>query len=84
MLLSVLHLCSFCQISEHLPFSLYEVDWNLFSPHTQAAVNLIPAVANAGIKSTVCGPGELAAQQMICILESEREREIEMGKGERG
>ncbi|CAK8678205.1 unnamed protein product [Clavelina lepadiformis] len=45
---------------ENLPkdfsFGLYDLDWEVFDEHITGAINRIPAIANVGIRSTVCGP----------------------------
>ncbi|XP_012253528.2 sarcosine dehydrogenase, mitochondrial [Athalia rosae] len=37
-------------------FGLYELDWNVFSTHIEAAIEMVPQFSTAGIKTTVCGP----------------------------
>ncbi|KAJ4441685.1 hypothetical protein ANN_11543, partial [Periplaneta americana] len=44
------------KVPHEFEFSLYELDWIVFSTHMRGAVNLIPKFETAGIKSTVCGP----------------------------
>ncbi|XP_046984325.1 sarcosine dehydrogenase, mitochondrial [Schistocerca americana] len=44
------------KVKEDFEFSLYELDWTVFSSHVREAVNLVPVFETAGIKSTVCGP----------------------------
>ena len=44
------------QVPHDFQFSLYELDWIVFSRHMRGAVNLIPVFETAGIKGTVCGP----------------------------
>lgn len=44
------------QVAHDFQFSLYELDWIVFSRHMRGAVNLIPVFETAGIKGTVCGP----------------------------
>jgi glycine/D-amino acid oxidase-like deaminating enzyme len=46
----------FFQVPHDFQFSLYELDWIVFSRHMRGAVNLIPVFETAGIKGTVCGP----------------------------
>ncbi|GLH06647.1 uncharacterized protein GBIM_12121 [Gryllus bimaculatus] len=43
-------------VASDFEFSLYELDWIVFSAHMQGAVKLVPTFETAGIKSTVCGP----------------------------
>uniref|UniRef100_H2ZAI6 FAD dependent oxidoreductase domain-containing protein n=1 Tax=Ciona savignyi TaxID=51511 RepID=H2ZAI6_CIOSA len=42
-------------------FGLYDMDWDLFSVHSESAVNRIPAVEKTGIHSTVNGPESFTA-----------------------
>ncbi|XP_066993512.2 sarcosine dehydrogenase, mitochondrial isoform X2 [Anabrus simplex] len=44
------------KVAQDFEFSLYELDWIVFSAHMRGAVNLVPVFETAGIKSTVCGP----------------------------
>ncbi|KDR18080.1 Sarcosine dehydrogenase, mitochondrial, partial [Zootermopsis nevadensis] len=44
------------KVPHDFEFSLYELDWIVFSRHMRGAVNLIPKFETAGIKGTVCGP----------------------------
>ncbi|RHY63960.1 hypothetical protein DYB30_011473 [Aphanomyces astaci] len=37
-------------------FSLFELNWDVFSPHIDGAVNRIPILGSTGVRSTVCGP----------------------------
>ena len=39
-------------------FSLFDLDWDVFSVHVEGACNRVPAIEMTGVKSTVCGPGE--------------------------
>ena len=43
------------QVPQDFEFSVYELDWIVFSRHMRGAVNLIPRFETAGIKGTVCG-----------------------------
>lgn len=45
------------QIDMELPFSLFDLDWDVFSSNIAGAINRVPAIETTGIKSTVCGPG---------------------------
>lgn len=37
-------------------FSLYDLDWDVFSAHIDGNVHRLPIIGETGIKSTVCGP----------------------------
>jgi len=43
-------------IPKDFHFGLYDIDWDIFGQHIEAAINRIPAIGEAGIRSTVCGP----------------------------
>lgn len=43
------------KVPQDFAFSVYELDWIVFSRHMRGAVNLIPVFETAGIKGTVCG-----------------------------
>lgn len=45
----------YLQAPQDFAFSVYELDWIVFSRHMRGAVNLIPVFETAGIKGTVCG-----------------------------
>ena len=47
----------FLQLPRDFSFGLYDLDWDVFKPHYESAINRVPAIENAGIRSTVCGPG---------------------------
>ena len=53
----VYSLSLYLQVAEDFAFSLYELDWDVFSHNIGGAINRIPAVETTGVKSTVCGPG---------------------------
>lgn len=38
-------------------FSLFDLDWDVFSYNIDGAINRVPIIEKTGIKSTVCGPG---------------------------
>lgn len=44
------------KLEDDFNFRLYNLDWSTFEDHMQGAEELCPAIANAGVKSTVCGP----------------------------
>ena len=45
------------QVDNDFAFGLFDLDWDVFSHNIQGCVNRVPAIEEAGIKSTVCGPG---------------------------
>lgn len=44
------------KLEDDFNFRLYNLDWSTFEEHLKGTEELCPAVANAGVKSTVCGP----------------------------
>ena len=48
-------------------FSLFDLDWDVFSVHIEGAVNRVPAIEETGVKSTVCGPGMSICQHSTII-----------------
>lgn len=46
----------FIKAPEDFSFSLYELNWDVFNTHVESMNKLIPALATAGIRTTVCGP----------------------------
>ena len=44
-------------MKKEFSFSLFDLDWEVFSVNIAGAVNRVPAIEKTGIKSTVCGPG---------------------------
>ncbi|XP_041481408.1 sarcosine dehydrogenase, mitochondrial-like [Lytechinus variegatus] len=44
------------KMSNDFAFSLYDLDWDVFSVHIDGHVHRVPVIGETGIKSTVCGP----------------------------
>lgn len=44
------------KISPDFPFGLFEMNWGMFGPVYQKVMKRIPALENAGIKTTIVGP----------------------------
>nr|XP_018667188.1 sarcosine dehydrogenase, mitochondrial-like [Ciona intestinalis] len=70
---------------ENLPqdfsFGLYDLDWDIFSIHTNAAINRVPAVETTGIRSTVCGPESFTPDGQPNMGESTQVRGYFHGSG---
>ena len=47
----------FLKIPNDFAFSLYDLDWDVFTFNIEGAINRVPAIEKTGVKSTVCGPG---------------------------
>jgi glycine/D-amino acid oxidase-like deaminating enzyme len=43
-------------VADDFAFGLYDLDWDVFSQHIEGAVRRVPAIGEAGVQSTVCGP----------------------------
>ena len=50
---------SLLKIPNDFAFSLYDLDWDVFTFNIEGAINRVPAIETTGVKSTVCGPGKL-------------------------
>nr|XP_009857807.1 sarcosine dehydrogenase, mitochondrial-like isoform X1 [Ciona intestinalis] len=62
-------------------FGLYDMDWDIFSVHTNAAINRIPSVETTGIRSTVCGPESFTPDGQPNMGESTQVRGYFHGSG---
>ncbi len=61
--------CSlFSQVPKDFAFTLYDLDWDVFTFNIEGAINRVPAIETTGVKSTVCGPGELFFFYRLCSL----------------
>jgi len=49
------------KVKNDFAFSLFDLDWDVFSSNIEGACNRVPAIAETGIKSTVCGPESFTA-----------------------
>jgi len=56
------------QVKNEFSFSLFDLDWEVFSVNIEGAVNRVPAIEKTGIKSTVCGPGMSLHSVRLCLL----------------
>ena len=54
---------SYLQVKDDFAFSLFDLDWDVFSQHIDGAINRIPIIGETGVKSTVCGPGNFSTHQ---------------------
>ncbi|OQR92359.1 sarcosine dehydrogenase, mitochondrial [Achlya hypogyna] len=44
------------KVENEFAFSLFDLDWDVFSTHIAGAVNRVPIIEATGVRSTVCGP----------------------------
>ena len=54
-------------MSNHFAFGLFDLEWDVFSTHIEGAVNRIPVIGETGVKSTVCGPGTINKNAVLCV-----------------
>ncbi|KAL6073063.1 Sarcosine dehydrogenase [Balamuthia mandrillaris] len=55
---------------DDFPFSLFDLDWDVFEAHITGSVKRVPAIAECGIKSTVCGPESFTPDHKPLLGES--------------
>lgn len=58
------------KIDKDFSFSLYDMDWTKMEPIMNAGVELIPDIAEVGIRSTICGPESFTPDGKPIIGES--------------
>jgi len=68
-------------IPKDFHFGLYDIDWDIFGQHIEAAVNRIPAIGEAGIRTTVCGPETFTPDTRPIMGESPQLRGFFYGSG---
>nr|XP_039249163.1 sarcosine dehydrogenase, mitochondrial-like [Styela clava] len=44
------------KVEKNFAFGLFDLDWDVFGQHIEAACNRIPQILHTGIRTTVCGP----------------------------
>ncbi|XP_002158472.3 sarcosine dehydrogenase, mitochondrial [Hydra vulgaris] len=54
-------------LPNNFAFSLYDLDWDVFSSNINGAINRVPIIEKTGIKSTVCGPESFTADHKPLI-----------------
>lgn len=73
--------CNFFQVSNKFAFSLFDLDWDVFSAHIEGACNRVPVIAETGVKSTVCGPESFTADHKPLMGEAPELRGFYHGCG---
>jgi sarcosine dehydrogenase len=48
-------------VQQDFAFSLFDLDWEVFSAHIEGAVQRLPVLETTGVQSTVCGPESFTA-----------------------
>ncbi|KAK5878785.1 hypothetical protein CesoFtcFv8_024163 [Champsocephalus esox] len=69
------------EVSDNFVFSLFDLDWDVFTQHIEGAINRVPALEQTGIKSTVCGPESFTADHKPLMGEAPEVRGFFLGCG---
>lgn len=69
------------KVENEFAFSLFELDWDVFSSNIQGAINRVPVIEKTGIKSTVCGPESFTADHKPLMGETPEVRGYYLGCG---
>ncbi|MGH0150941.1 UNVERIFIED_CONTAM: hypothetical protein FKN15_066275 [Acipenser sinensis] len=69
------------QVSDRFAFSLFDLNWDVFTQHIEGAINRVPALERTGIKSTVCGPESFTADHKPLMGEAPEVRGFFLGCG---
>ncbi|KAM8829191.1 sarcosine dehydrogenase, mitochondrial isoform 2-T6 [Spinachia spinachia] len=69
------------EVSDDFAFSLFDLDWDVFTQHIEGAINRVPALEQTGIKSTVCGPESFTADHKPLMGEAPEVRGFFLGCG---
>ncbi|KAK2188591.1 hypothetical protein NP493_127g01000 [Ridgeia piscesae] len=69
------------KVEDEFAFSLFELDWDVFSSNIQGAINRVPAIEKTGVKSTVCGPESFTADHKPLMGETPEVRGYYLGCG---
>uniref|UniRef100_UPI0037E963FE sarcosine dehydrogenase, mitochondrial n=1 Tax=Semicossyphus pulcher TaxID=241346 RepID=UPI0037E963FE len=69
------------EVSDKFAFSLFDLDWDVFTQHIEGAINRVPGLEQTGIKSTVCGPESFTADHKPLMGEAPEVRGFFLGCG---
>ncbi|KAK1155746.1 hypothetical protein AOXY_G26577 [Acipenser oxyrinchus oxyrinchus] len=69
------------EVSDRFAFSLFDLNWDVFTQHIEGAINRVPALERTGIKSTVCGPESFTADHKPLMGEAPEVRGFFLGCG---
>ncbi|XP_062516282.1 sarcosine dehydrogenase, mitochondrial-like [Corticium candelabrum] len=69
------------EVEDDFAFSLFDLDWDVFSQHMNAAVNRVPIIGQTPIQSTVCGPESFTADHRPLMGEAVEVRGFYLGCG---
>ncbi|XP_032227351.2 sarcosine dehydrogenase, mitochondrial [Nematostella vectensis] len=68
-------------VKKDFAFSLFDLDWDVFSVHIEGACNRVPVIAETGVKSTVCGPESFTSDHKPLMGEAPELRGFYLGCG---
>ncbi|XP_032706749.1 sarcosine dehydrogenase, mitochondrial-like, partial [Lontra canadensis] len=69
------------EVSDNFAFGLFDLDWDVFGPHIEGAVNRVPVLEKTGVKSTVCGPESFTPDHKPLMGEAPELRGFYLGCG---
>ncbi|XP_071498557.1 sarcosine dehydrogenase, mitochondrial-like [Diadema antillarum] len=69
------------EMKTNFAFSLYDLDWDVFSAHIEGNVHRLPIIGETGIKSTVCGPESFTPDHKPLMGEAPELRGFYLGCG---
>ncbi|XP_055255994.1 sarcosine dehydrogenase, mitochondrial isoform X2 [Moschus berezovskii] len=69
------------EVSDKFAFGLFDLDWDVFTPHIEGAINRVPVLEKTGIKSTVCGPESFTPDHKPLMGEAPELRGFFLGCG---
>ena len=68
-------------VEDGFSFGLYDLDYDVFGVHLEAHVNRVPAIEDAGLASTVCGPESFTPDHRPLMGETSELKGFYMGCG---
>ncbi|XP_032905303.1 sarcosine dehydrogenase, mitochondrial [Amblyraja radiata] len=69
------------EVQDKFAFSLFDLDWDVFTQLIEGAINRIPVLETTGVKSTVCGPESFTADHKPLMGEAPELRGFYLGCG---
>ncbi|KAM9322418.1 sarcosine dehydrogenase, mitochondrial-like isoform 1-T2 [Pholidichthys leucotaenia] len=69
------------QVSDKFAFTLFDLDWDVFTELIEGAINRVPVLKQTGIKSTICGPESFTADGKPLMGEAPEVRGFFLGCG---
>ncbi|XP_072096585.1 sarcosine dehydrogenase, mitochondrial isoform X1 [Mobula birostris] len=69
------------EVVDKFAFSLFDLDWEVFTQLIEGAINRIPVLETTGVKSTVCGPESFTADHKPLMGEAPELRGFFLGCG---